>query len=77
MSLKDVESDITKYVKKNYEGYKLTEGFKYDEVYVTKVVKGAENETLLFDKDGKFEMKVAAPKPTEQTKAADSVPVKK
>ena len=77
MALKDVESDITKYIKKNFEGYKLTEAFMYDEVYVTKIVKGADSEMLVFDKDGKFEMKVAATKPTQQPKKADSVPVKK
>jgi len=73
MALKDVESDITKYIKKNFEGYKLTEAFKYDVVYVAKIKKGAETETLLFDKDGTFEMKVVAPKPVESAKKADSV----
>jgi hypothetical protein len=76
MSLNDVESDITKYIKKNYEGFKLTEAFKYDEVYVTKIKKGADTETLLFDKEGTFEMKVVAPVPAEQPKKADSVPPK-
>lgn len=76
MSLKDVESDITKYIKKNYEGYKLTEAFRYDEVYVTKIIKGADAESLVFDKEGKFEKKVAAPAPTVQPKKADSIPPK-
>jgi len=60
MAVKDVESDISKYIKKNYEGFTLKEAYKYDEVYVTKVVKGADTEILLFDKDGKFEKKIAA-----------------
>jgi hypothetical protein len=76
MSLKDVDSDIQKYIKKNFDGYKITEAFKYDEVYTTKIKKGAETETLLFDKDGNFEMKVAAAKPAEPVKKADSVPAK-
>jgi hypothetical protein len=76
MALKDVESDITKYIKKNFEGYKLTEAFMYDEVYATKILKGAVSEMLVFDKDGKFVMK-AAPKPVESAKKADSVPMKK
>jgi hypothetical protein len=76
MSLKDVESDITKYIKKNYEGYKLTEAFRYDEVYVTKIIKGDDAESLIFDKEGKFEKKVAAPQAAEETKKADSVPPK-
>jgi uncharacterized protein YlbG (UPF0298 family) len=76
MAIKDVESDITKYIKKNFEGYKLTEAYQYDEVYATKIMKGAESEMLVFDKDGKFVMK-AAPKPVESKLKADSVPVKK
>ena len=76
MALKDVESDITKYIKKNFEDYKLTEAFQYDEVYTTKIMKGAESEILVFDKEGNFVMK-AAPKPVESTKKADSVPAKK
>jgi uncharacterized protein YlbG (UPF0298 family) len=76
MATKDVESGITKYIKKNFEGYKITEAFKYDEVYTTKIMKGADSEMLVFDKDGEFVMK-AAPKPVESTKKADSLPVKK
>jgi hypothetical protein len=77
LSLNEVDIGITKYIKKNFEGYKLTEAFKYDEVYTTKIVKGAEAETLLFDKDGKFVMNAQAPKPAEQTKKTDSIPSKK
>jgi TusA-related sulfurtransferase len=76
LSLKEVKSDITKYIKKNFEGYNLTEAFMYDEVYTTKITKGAESETLLFDKEGKFVMKVVPPKPVEQPKKADSVAAK-
>jgi TusA-related sulfurtransferase len=76
LSLKEVKSDITKYIKKNFEGYNLTEAFMYDEVYTTKITKAAESETLLFDKEGKFVMKVVPPKPVEQPKKADSVAAK-
>jgi hypothetical protein len=77
LSLKEVNSDITKYIKKNFEGYKHTEAFMYDEVYTTKITKGAESETLLFDKEGKFVKKVVASVPAGQPNKADSVPVKK
>jgi DNA replication protein DnaD len=77
LSLKEVKSDITKYIKKNFDGYNLTEAFMFDEVYTTKITKGAESETLLFDKEGKFVKKVVAPAPAEQPKKPDSVPIKK
>ncbi|MEI7983437.1 MAG: hypothetical protein WCI71_17435 [Bacteroidota bacterium] len=79
LSLKEVKSDITKYIKKNFEGFNLTEAFMYDEVYTTKVLKGAEAETLLFDKEGRFIKKVVAtaPLPAVVPKKADSVPAKK
>lgn len=77
MSLKDVESDITKYIKKNFEGYKLTEAYIFEEVYTTKIVKGDATETLLFDKEGEFVKKVTAPVPAAPPKKADSVPAKK
>jgi hypothetical protein len=76
MSLKDVKSDITKYIKKNFADYQHTEAFMYDEVVTAKIVKGADAETLVFDKEGKFVMKVAPAKPVEQPKKADSVPAK-
>jgi hypothetical protein len=77
LSLKEVKSDITKYIKKNFEGYKHTEAFMYDEVFTTKVTKGAESVTLLFDKEGKFVKQVVAAIPAEQPKKTDSVSVKK
>ena len=77
LSLKEVNSNITKYIKKNFEGYKHTEAFMYDEVVTTKITKGSDTETLLFDKEGKFVKKVVAPAPAEPAKKADSVPAKK
>jgi hypothetical protein len=74
--LKEVKSDITKYIKKNFADYQFTEAFMYDEVVTTKIVKGAETEKLVFDKEGKFVMKVEPVKPAEQPKKADSVPAK-
>jgi sulfur relay (sulfurtransferase) DsrC/TusE family protein len=76
LSLKEVKSDITKYIKKNFADYQFTEAFMYDEVVTTKIVKGAETEKLVFDKEGKFVMKVEPVKPAEQPKKADSVPAK-
>ena len=73
MSLKDVESDITKYIKKNFEDYQVKEAFIYDEVYTTRIVKGAENETLVFDKDGKFIMKGPAPESAKEPVKTDTV----
>ena len=73
MSLKDVDRGITKYIKKNFEDYKLTEAFMYEEVYSTKIVKGDATETLIFDKDGKFVKKVAPTAASAQPKKADSV----
>jgi hypothetical protein len=43
ISLKDVESDINSYLKKNFDGYKITEAYKYDEVYTATIIKGAES----------------------------------
>jgi hypothetical protein len=74
LSLNEVVSGIKKYIKNNFEGYILTEAFRYDEVYTTMIVKGAESETLLFDKEGKFVMKTPAPLPGGQTKKTESVP---
>jgi hypothetical protein len=75
LSLKDVKSDITKYIKRNFADYQHSEAFMYDEVVTAKIIKGAESETLVFDKEGKFLTKVVAPKPAEPAKA-DSVPAK-
>ena len=77
MSLDDVSGDITKYVKKNHEGFKMTEAYTFDEVYVVKVMKGNENEMLLFDKDGKFVRKVTAAKPAAPAAISDTGAVMK
>jgi len=78
IAIKDVESDIEKYVKKNHEGSKITEAYLYDQAYSVKIVKGDLSEVLLFDKEGKFEKKLAVPVVVkEQPKKADTVPVKK
>jgi hypothetical protein len=77
LSLKEVKSDITKYIKKNYEEYKLREAFMYEEVYSAKIVKGDAAETLIFDKDGKFVKKVAPTVPAEQPRKADTAAAKK
>jgi TusA-related sulfurtransferase len=74
MALDDVESDITKYIKKNYEGYKLTEAYKYEEVYSTKIMKGNDAEVLLFDKEGKFIKKKEAKPAEPAAQKTDSVP---
>jgi len=75
MAVKDVDNDITKYVKKNFPDYKITEAYKYDEAYTAKVTKGDVSETLLFDKDGKFEKKLTQPAAVkEQPKKTDSLP---
>jgi hypothetical protein len=76
MAAKDVSSDITKYVKKNFNDYTITEAFQYDLGYKVKIVKGSDAEYLLFDKDGKFEKKLAAPKTGEPAKG-DTTAVKK
>jgi len=77
LSLKEVKSDITKYIKKNFEGYKHTEAFMYEEVYSTKIAKGPDTETLIFDKDGKFLKKMAPAAASVPAAKSDSVPVKK
>lgn len=76
LSLKEVNNDITKYIKKNFEGYKHTEAFMYDEVFTTKITKGAESETLLFDKEGNFIKTVVAPVAAVKPEKADTVPEK-
>lgn len=75
IAVKDVDSDITKYIKKSE--YKLTEAYSYEEAFEVKILKGNDAQTLLFDKDGKFQMKVAAAVPAAPAKKADSVPAKK
>ena len=75
ISLDEVESDITKYVKKNMEGYKVVEVFRYNEVYTTKIIKGTEIHTLMFDKDGAFVRVVPPPPPAPPAAPKpDSVP---
>ena len=54
MNVKDLNSDISKYIKKNYEGYKTVEAFKYEVTYEMKIQKGADLERLVFNKEGKF-----------------------
>jgi len=75
LATKDVDKDITKYIKNT--GYKLIEAYMYNESYEVKIQKGNDAPTLLFDKDGKFEMKVAAAAPAVAPRKADSVPAKK
>lgn len=75
LALDDVESDIKKYIKNNYDGHKLNEAYKYEEVYTTKIIKGTETEVLLFDKEGAFVKKVTKPAPQAEQKK-DSIPVK-
>ena len=76
ISLDEVESDITKYLKKNMEGFKVVEAYRYNEVYTTKIMKGTETHTLVFDKEGAF-VRIAPPPPPPAPPAApkpDSVP---
>jgi len=75
LATKDVDKDIAKYIKNS--GYKLTEAYMYDESYEVRIQKGNDSPVLIFDKDGKFEMKLAAATPVAPPKKADSVPAKK
>ena len=84
MALKEINKDITKYIEKYYVDYNVAEAFMYDEIYIVKIIKGTETQTLRFDKEGEFEANVTGPKPAEQTITpaeqpvkADSVPDKK
>ncbi len=54
MSADDVDKSITKYIKKNYEGFALATAVSYDPVYTVKMVKGEEIVWLLFDSKGNF-----------------------
>lgn len=58
MNVKDLDSDIEKYVKKMYPEYKIAEAFKYDIVYGMKLQKGDTLAGLIFDRKGKFITKV-------------------
>ncbi len=77
MAVKDVNSDIEKYVKKNYEGYKISEAYMYDLAYSVKITKENSEESLLFDKDGKYVKKIVPPAVVkEPAKKMDTVPAK-
>jgi uncharacterized protein YlbG (UPF0298 family) len=54
MSVGDVDKSITKYIKKNYEGFSLTQALRYDLVYTVKLAKGEAIVWLLFDSKGNF-----------------------
>jgi len=54
LSLKDLDSGIEKYIKKNYEDYKAVEAFNYGVIFETKALKGDASDWLLFDAKGKF-----------------------
>ena len=75
MAAKDVNKDITKYMKNG--GLKISEAYMYEESTEVMIQKGSDAQTLLFDKEGKFIMKMQPVKTIEQPKKADSVPVKK
>jgi hypothetical protein len=70
IATKDVSSNITKYIKKST--YELKESYMYDESYQVKIMKGNEVDNLLFDKEGKFIMKIVPPAPAAQPKTADT-----
>ena len=54
LNTKDLNSNIEKYIKKNYEGYNTVEAFKSPAVYEMKVQKADSVEWLLFDAEGNF-----------------------
>ena len=54
MAIADLDKGIDKYVKKNYEGYKIISAINYQMVYSAKVVKGSEEVVLLFNESGEF-----------------------
>lgn len=54
MSVKDLESSSTKYIKKNYKDFETTEAFKYNVIYLVKIQKSDTTEKLAFNSDGKF-----------------------
>ena len=54
LNVKDINSSIEKYVKKDFKGYKISEAFIYEVVFAKKIQKGSETENLLFDRNGKF-----------------------
>jgi hypothetical protein len=54
MSIGDVDRHISKFIKKNYEGFDLNKAIRYDIVYLARVAKVEEKIWLLFDKNGGF-----------------------
>jgi hypothetical protein len=54
MSVDDVDKSITKYIKKNYEGFALNQALRYDPVYTVKLAKGDAIVWLLFNSKGEF-----------------------
>jgi hypothetical protein len=64
-----VSSVITDYIKMNFADYKLSEAYLCDASYTVKIAKEDVNATLLFDKDGRFQMKVSRPMKEEPKKA--------
>jgi hypothetical protein len=53
MEVKDLNSDIEKYIKTNYPDYKTTEVFKYV-MYEMVMHKADTSKYLVFDANGKF-----------------------
>jgi osmotically-inducible protein OsmY len=54
IAVKDLDSDIEKYIEKNFKDYKTTEAYKYAAIYEMKIKKEATVEVLVFDKEGKL-----------------------
>ena len=54
LNVKDLDSGIEKYVKKNFDGDKIVEAYKFDVVFEMKIQKGSETEKLVFDRKGNF-----------------------
>ena len=54
MNLKDLDSKIEKYIKKNFDGYKAVEAYKHLPFFEMKAQKGNASEWFIFDQKGKF-----------------------
>ena len=54
LNVKDLDSGIEKYVKKNFDGDKIVEAYKFDVVFEMKIQKGSKTEKLVFDRKGNF-----------------------
>lgn len=89
VKVSDLHKSITDYTAKNYAGFTIKEATKIVTNKVTEfevvIMKGTTQETLLFDKDGKFMKKVTAKEgtvaktgtnPPAQSKAPAKPPVK-